>query len=336
MRVLLLGATGVVGAALRQALSEWGRVSLTAASSRGDVGAGVLAWRAGREEAPATLTRTRWDVVINSAARTDWNLPADEVWQSNVASVSALAPLVSADTHVIHLSTAFAPGRDGTVSSAELADYRNTYEWSKAAAERLVVERFGPATILRPPLIIGDSRTGAVARFSGIYQLISCAMLGLMPVCVAEPGATMQIVPVDAVVAEVLAAIDRGRPGATTTASMGAGSDAPTVEKSIQLTFDAINTWRNARALADAVAPPLIEPDRWTRFFLPFGRGELTARQLDVIDKLAAFRPYMTGAASFVPDVVVPGTADALAVAVRYWCDAHPRVAARTPRAWRA
>jgi nucleoside-diphosphate-sugar epimerase len=42
-------------------------------------------------------------------------------------------------------------------------DYRNHYEWSKAAAERLVRERYGDVTIVRPPLVVGRRSDGTVA-----------------------------------------------------------------------------------------------------------------------------------------------------------------------------
>ena len=49
--------------------------------------------------------------------------------------------------------------------------YRNTYEQTKAEAEALVRSRLGslPGVILRPSIIVGDSRTGVTSSFKMMY-----------------------------------------------------------------------------------------------------------------------------------------------------------------------
>lgn len=83
-------------------------------------------------------------------------------------------------TALFYVSTAYAaPLIDGLMRE-ELppvdAPFRNRYEWSKQAAERLVGEyreRDGvPAYIVRPPVIIGHSSTGRATRFTGYYDVI--------------------------------------------------------------------------------------------------------------------------------------------------------------------
>ena len=58
------------------------------------------------------------------------------------------------------------------MSSTDPADYRNTYEWSKAHAERLARELFPQLTIIRPPLIVGRRLDGRAARFAGMYTIL--------------------------------------------------------------------------------------------------------------------------------------------------------------------
>jgi thioester reductase-like protein len=107
---------------------------------------------------------------------------------------------------LVHFSTAFVSGtRTGVVLEEELdagQEFHNPYEASKYQAERLVREASGeiPVTVLRPSLIIGDSRTGEIDRFDGPYSL--ALVLASAPVSVPlpvpeDPKAPLNVVPID-------------------------------------------------------------------------------------------------------------------------------------------
>ena len=75
----------------------------------------------------------------------------------------------------IYCSTAYVSGRrQGTVLESELIDingFKNHYESTKFKAE-LVVQRAWdaiPTTIVRPGVVMGDSRTGETDKFDGPY-----------------------------------------------------------------------------------------------------------------------------------------------------------------------
>lgn len=108
-----------------------------------------------------------------------------------------------------HFSTAQVSGkRKGVVLEEELdADqaFHNIYEETKFEAEVLAqdAQRHLPVTILRPGMIVGDSRTGAIDKFDGPYYLMVVIATNALNVRVPLPGrgsAPMHLVPIDFVI----------------------------------------------------------------------------------------------------------------------------------------
>jgi thioester reductase-like protein len=113
-----------------------------------------------------------------------------------------------------HFSTAFVSGdRVGVILEDELAmgqRFHNPYEETKFQAELLVrrAQADLPATVYRPSVVVGDSRTGEIDRFEGPYYL--AILLVTSPLAVPLPlpgdgGAPLNVVPVDFVVDAALA-----------------------------------------------------------------------------------------------------------------------------------
>lgn len=105
-----------------------------------------------------------------------------------------------------HLSTVFVAGdRVGVVAEDELAagqTFRNAYEETKFEAELLVRRAMGqlPCTVLRPSIVIGDSRTGEIDRFEGPYTIAILLVTSPLQVPLPLPGdgvAPLNVVPVD-------------------------------------------------------------------------------------------------------------------------------------------
>lgn len=116
-----------------------------------------------------------------------------------------------------YISTCYVAGRrDGRILEAELehgAGFRNYYEETKYLAEREVegLKAELPVTIFRPSVVVGDSRTGEISKYDGIYYLIHYLRRapGLMRlVNVGNREVTLNLVPVDFVV-ESIAALAR-------------------------------------------------------------------------------------------------------------------------------
>jgi nucleoside-diphosphate-sugar epimerase len=259
-----------------------------------------------------------------------------EATAANVATVRACEPLVAAETRVVHVSTAYATGLRGDVESADPADYRNTYEWSKAHAERVARETFANLTVVRPPLIVGRRSDGRAARFAGMYTLIRGLTIGTVPAVVADPEARFDAIPVDDL-CRLLAELATGGTRADGAAlTIAAGETAPRVEEAIAVVVDSLNEWRLARGHERIECPPLIEPERWRRFHRPFAQQHLSPRQLLIMELLESFEPYLALVEPLRPDIEVGDLLPCLPTSTVYWAKANPRVAALAPRPWRS
>jgi thioester reductase-like protein len=109
----------------------------------------------------------------------------------------------------MHWSTAQVSGaRSGVILEEELdcgQRFRNVYEETKFRAERMVRDaaRRLPITILRPGIIVGDSRTGEIDKFDGPYYLLVLIVSSPIDVHLPLPGrgsAPLNLVPIDFVV----------------------------------------------------------------------------------------------------------------------------------------
>jgi thioester reductase-like protein len=127
-----------------------------------------------------------------------------------------------------YVGTAYVAGeRTGLVRESELVvtgadgagqSYRNTYEQTKAEAEALVRSRLVsmPGVILRPSIIVGDSRTGATSSFKMMYWPLKIYARRLWRTVPGFPDAVLDIVPVDFVASAVaLLAFDETAQGST-------------------------------------------------------------------------------------------------------------------------
>jgi nucleoside-diphosphate-sugar epimerase len=332
--VLVTGATGLVGSCVLEQLACLPDVEAVGTSRRGGIASsGIAAWDMSSGPPPEELRR-RWHAIVHTSANTRWTMSPAEARSSNVDTVAGLAPLVGPDTHVVHVSTAYALGLDGSPESPERSHYRNTYEWSKAHAERLAAELFPRLTIVRPPLTIGTRTEGRAARFSGMYLILRGMVSGTVPAVVGAEDAYFDVVPVDDL-ARLLVQVSQGEPLGRALTIAG-GEHAPRLGPALRLIVDALNGWRAERGLEELPRPPLLSPERWNRFFLPFARDHLGARQLRILELLGNFEPYLAIDEPLRPTHPVEGVEGCIAASVRYWAEANARIASLVPRPWAA
>ena len=111
--------------------------------------------------------------VIHSAATVRFDHALDEARRINVEGTRRLLDFAEGARNLksmAYVGTAYVAGeRSGLVREDELnvgQGFRNTYEQSKSEAEALVRSRLGslPGVILRPSIIVGDSRTEMCIR----------------------------------------------------------------------------------------------------------------------------------------------------------------------------
>ena len=109
----------------------------------------------------------------------------------------------------MHWSTSQVSGaRSGVILEEELdcgQRFRNFYEETKFRAERLARDaaRRLPITILRPGIIVGDSRSGEIDKFDGPYYLLVLIVSSPIDVHLPLPGrgsAPLNLVPIDFVI----------------------------------------------------------------------------------------------------------------------------------------
>jgi nucleoside-diphosphate-sugar epimerase len=334
--VLVTGATGLVGSQLAEQLRREG-AEVVGVSRRGAPhDPNVVVWDMGAEQSPPAVLRRHWDAIVNAAASTRWTMSEEEATAANVASVRALEPLVGAETHVVHVSTAYATGLRGDVESGDPADYRNTYEWSKAHAERVARKAFANLTVVRPPLIVGRRSDGRAARFAGMYTLIRGLTIGTVPAVVANPEARLDAIPVDDLCRLLTELAMGGGRAERAVLTIAAGEMAPCVEEAIGTIVGSLNEWRLARRGEPIEWPPLIEPERWRRFHRPFAQQHLSPRQLLIMGLLESFEPYLTLVEPLHPDIEVGDVLPCLGTSTVYWAEANPRLALLAPRPWRS
>lgn len=331
MRVLVTGASGLVGAETFIQLAVDPSVQVVATSRRGHAPS-VVPWDIAAESPPSRL-KGPWDVIVNTAADTRWTQTPEQARTANVATVEALSAITDRHTHMIHISTAYAIGLRGNGHSTSLDDYRNSYEWSKAQAERVASQRFTRLSIVRPPLIIGRRSDGRAARFAGMYTVLRAMTASMVPAIVAAGQARFDVIPVDDLVRLIAHLAQSGpAPGIVTLAG---GAAAPAVDAAIDLIAKELNDWRTQRQLPLLERPPVISPESWERFFLPFVREHLSPRQQRVLELLQNFQPYLKISEPLRPTHTVAKVEPAIQVAVRYWADLNSRQASLAPRPWK-
>jgi long-chain acyl-CoA synthetase len=161
----------------------------------------------------------------------------------------------------VHVSTAFVAGTHAGHFGEDDLDvgqgFRNAYERSKFEAERLVRERAGtlPVQVVRPSIVVGDSRSGWTPAFNVLYGPLRAFASGAYPVIPARRASPVDVVPVDYVADGILRLA--GRPGATH--HLTAGDRASSVGELIEL----------AAAHAGRRSPRLVPPALYRRAIHP-------------------------------------------------------------------
>jgi long-chain acyl-CoA synthetase len=144
--------------------------------------------------------------IVHSAADLRVDATVEELRVPNVtgvANVLGFARSARRLERLVHVSTAYvAGGRTGTVDEDDLTDafgFESPYEQTKYEAERLVRDAASelPILIVRPSMIVGDSRTGEIKTFNTFYTPLRLFLSGRLRVVPARRDLGVNIVPVD-------------------------------------------------------------------------------------------------------------------------------------------
>jgi thioester reductase-like protein len=185
--------------------------------------------------------RCTW--MVHCAASVSFTLGMDESRAVNVEGtrrmleLAALAEERGALRCFTHVSTAYVAGTyEGTFGERDLdlgQEHRNPYERTKLEAEFVVRERDGvlPIQIMRPSIVVGDSRSGWTPAFNVLYWPLKAFARGNYPALPASRTSPVDVVPVD-YVADALLELG-GRPA--TTYHLTAGDRASSVGELVAL-----------------------------------------------------------------------------------------------------
>ena len=123
-----------------------------------------------------------------------------------VRNIIAFARELPKLKRLVHFSSCFVSGdRQGVVLEEHLDDVparRSPDEESKYQGERLMRAAMGdlPISIVRPAIVVGDSETGEVDRFDGVYAMGILLVTSPVSVPIPLPGpgmAPLNVIPVD-------------------------------------------------------------------------------------------------------------------------------------------
>lgn len=205
--------------------------------------------------------------IFHLAAAYDLAIAKDTAYGVNLEgtkNVNAFAASVPNLRRYNYISTCYVAGRrTGRILETELehdAGFRNFYEETKYLAEAEVEKLKGhlPVTIIRPAVVVGDSRTGETAKYDGIYYLIHYLRKApnlLRFINVGNKDVKLNLVPVDFVV-EGIAAASIDADAASKTIALADPDPLTTAEL-----FDAIAEAMTGKTSVISPPPKLVE---WT------------------------------------------------------------------------
>jgi thioester reductase-like protein len=230
--------------------------------------------------------------IVHGAATVSFGEPLQRARQINVAGTSRMLDLAERCAaagglrRFTYISTAYVAGEHAGCFSEDDLDvgqrFRNSYEQSKFEAETVVRERHGlPVTIVRPSIVVGDSRSGWTSSFNVLYWPLRAFARGAYVAVPGRASAPVDVVPVDYVAAATMAL--SGAPEALGgTFHLTAGHHASSVGELVRL----------ASEYFDRPPPRLIEPSVYRRAVHPLLLRTSGERRARALRRSEVFFPY--------------------------------------------
>jgi nucleoside-diphosphate-sugar epimerase len=228
--------------------------------------------------------------IIHCAASVSFELGLEESRRINLdgtirmLQLAEFASICGGLDCFTHVSTAYVagtyPGSFGEGDPRLGQGFRNGYERSKFEAEVMVRSRSDslPIQVLRPSIVVGDSRSGWTSTFNVLYWPLRAFARGSYSVLPARRSAPVDVVPVDYVADSVIALA--GRPG--TTYNLAAGERASTMGEVAEL----------AGSYFKAPPPRLISPRLYRRAVHPLLLRTGDQRRRTTLRRSEQFFPY--------------------------------------------
>jgi long-chain acyl-CoA synthetase len=241
---------------------------------------------------PVTAERLASEVttVLHCAASVSFDLPLEESRRINVDGtrhVVELAERCPRLERLSYISTAYVAGEPRRLFRENQLDvgqrFRNPYERSKFEAERMVRERAAPLPlqVLRPSIVVGDSRTGRTSSFNVLYGPLKAFARGAIPAIPARRSSPVDIVPVDYVADR---AVELAEDGGDGTFHLVAGRNATTVGRLLELASEHLGR----------KPPAVLPPVAYRRLLHPWLR-----RKYAGLRRIEAYFPYFSARVRF-------------------------------------
>ena len=174
----------------------------------------------------------RFDAIVHGAGVVSFRDKPDLHLANVVGAANAANLAVEMGIPLFHISTAYVTGRvKGIVGPEDLCltqAFRNPYEQSKFNAELHIRNKpYLKYTVIRPSILVGDSKVGGIPPMSGFFVVVRGLYLGkrwleekmgLPPIephlrLKGDPAATINLIPVDTAarqIADIVKANVRG------------------------------------------------------------------------------------------------------------------------------
>jgi nucleoside-diphosphate-sugar epimerase len=284
-RLLVTGATGAIGTAVLNAFEARPEIAtifalthVTALHSPGGVSA-----VGGDIAADENLAMRSIDAdsladsvtgIVHLAADTRFSTPLEALRRTNVAGlghVLAFARRCRRLDRVVVVSTTHVAGRrTGQIFEDDLdhdAGFVNPYEASKYEAEQLLrsAQPDLPVSVCRLSTVVGNSRTGEIARRGAIHHATLTLYAGLAPMIPGHESSPVDLLALEtAADAIVILATDGFVPGQTW--HLCAGRDTIPAGELIDLTMDVLREHRPAWRKKAIERPVFVDLDTFDLF----------------------------------------------------------------------
>ena len=236
------------------------------------------------------LTR-RVTHVVHCAAAARFDLDLDEARRTNVGGPRNILEFAAGCPRlrrIDYIGTAYVAGRRaGLVLEDELdagQEHRNTYERSKFEAETMVREWTArlPISILRPSIVVCDSRTGYASNHNGFYRALRMYLKGGLTALPGFPTSQLDLVPVD-YVADAAFALAQTPRSIGACYHLAAGPARSTT----------LGEVRELAARHSGLRPfDLIPPERFSALAAQMAKG-LPPEGLKALNEMQLYMPYL-------------------------------------------
>lgn len=206
--LLITGASGVLGRAILDELH--GDFHVVGLRHRTPIGDPHVTELVGALDHPTlglpageyVRLAARVDVVLHAAAATNWKADPTEIRATNLDGTRTMLSFAErAGAPMLYVSTAFVanPPRAEGGRFAAASAYIN----SKIEAEQLTRDSAVPTVIVRPSVVIGDSRDGRMAAFQGLHRITGMIARGQVPLIACDAESLTDTIPQDVVASAV-------------------------------------------------------------------------------------------------------------------------------------